>query len=236
MHARRAGVGAANTALLALLVACAQQPAAPAPSEFRLAYLAKTDIDMVADLHCQAAFADLQALALKLYRRNPREWRPSGAPSPETRTQRIFRRPYRWDHPELGGRRGADAVLLAFDEGYRGDRVLAFVVGLASMLEVAYNGKSEFFVFDGLDAQRLYNSARNLEIAAWKLGHARRPDGQPYLVSNALDGPVTNLSYERLFGKLIAEQDMLARIVAEKRNRAIKSVLQNLATAAFLPM
>ena len=75
-----------------------------------------------------------------------------------------------------------------------------------------------------------------MEVAVWKLGTARDPSGQLYLLSNSMSGEVVNLSFERLFGKLIGELDMMATIVAEETNRTIRTVVHELATAVFLPI
>jgi hypothetical protein len=72
------------------------------------------------------------------------------------------------------------------------------------MIFLSYNGKTEFYLTDNLNAQKLYNSARNIEIAAWKLADARDARGEPLLVSNKASGDVVNLSFEREFGKMIA--------------------------------
>ena len=112
----------------------------------------------------------------------------------------------------------------------------AVLVGLASMVFLSYNGKTEFYLTDALDAQKLYNSARNIEIAAWKLANARGARGEPLLLSNEMVGDVRNLSFEREFGKMIAYQDVMARIAAQRTNRLIRRVVQTLATAVFLPI
>jgi len=44
-----------------------------------------------------------------------------------------------------------------------------------------------------------------------------------------------NVSIERLFGKMINAQDMMAQIMADRSNRTIKNVLQSLITA-FIPI
>lgn len=209
----------------------ARQPAAP---PFRLDSVAKSDVDTITEIHQQEALRHLRILAEKLYRRNPREWRKSGQTGVEQAVARLFEPGQ--DFPELRGARGVDSVRLAFREDYRGDRVLAFVAGLSQMIIAAYNGKTEFFILDELDPQKLYNSARNVEIAAWKLSNARDSRGALYLLSNEGAGPVPNLSFEREFGKIIAEQDTMAKIVAEKTNRSIAHVIQTLATAVFLPL
>ena len=225
--------------LLLLLLAvggCAGSAGPFSTGPFQLGYLAKTDVDMVTDLHLRTSFDLLRRLAIKLYRRNPREWRRTGAASLEARVDALFTNPLNWDHLGLGDRRGSDAVLLAFAADYRGDRVAAFVAGLSSMIYAAYGSRPESFMLDELDPQKLYNCARNLEIAAWKLRTARAPDGEPWLLSNALDEAEPNLSFERLFGKLIVTQDLMARIVAEQSNRTIKAVMQQMAQAVFLPI
>jgi hypothetical protein len=203
---------------------------------FSVSSLGKTDIDMVAEAHFQQTFAHLRTLMEKLYRRNPREWRKTGQPSGDAVVTLVFDTRHDWNFKELNYLKGADAIHLAFREDYQGDRVLAYIVGLATMTLAAYNDKSEFFVFDELEPQKLYNSARNFEIAAWKLSNARDPRGELYLLSNETEGPVKNLSFEREFGKIIAQQDMLARIIAEKTNRGVVRVIQSMATAVFLPI
>jgi hypothetical protein len=104
------------------------------------------------------------------------------------------------------------------------------------MVFLAYNGKTEFYLTDSLDPQKLYNSARNIEIAAWKLANARDERGDPLLLSNEATSDVHNLSFEREFGKMIAYQDVMARVAAQRTNRTIRRVVQGLASAVFLPI
>ena len=103
------------------------------------------------------------------------------------------------------------------------------------MVFLAYNGKTEFYLTDSLDPQKLYNSARNIEIAAWKLANSRDARGERLLLSNEM-ADVPNLSFEREFGKMIADQDAMARIAAQRTNRTIRRAIQTLATAVFLPI
>ena len=126
--------------------------------------------------------------------------------------------------------------MLALKPEYSGDRVFAFGVGLASTVFLSYNGKTEFYLTDSLDPQKLYNSARNIEIAAWKLANARDARGEPLLVSNEKTDDVANLSFERELGKMIAYQDVMADVAAQRTNRVIRRIVQTLATAVFLPI
>jgi len=225
---------------LPLLAACVTTGTGTTPrkpvSGFDPNQLAKSDIDRVAEAHQREVFASLKLLAEKLYRRNPREWKKGGQASLEAAVARIFDANHGWKFTELEGRRGADAVHLAFRDDFAGDRVLALIAGLGGMVQTAFNDKSELFILDDLDPQALFNAARNVEISVWKLSNARTAAGEPYLHSNEGSGPVRNLSFEREFGKMIGNLDVLSKIIADKTNRLVVKVFQNLATAIFLPV
>src|SRR5690606_21880735 len=114
-------------------------------------------------------------------------------------------------------------------------RVLPFIVGLQTMLTTAHGGKNDFYLPDTIDPQKIYNAARNVEIAAWKLSNARDADGKLYLLTNEINETERNLSFEREFGKIVGRTDTFAIALAEKSQRFITRIVQNLATAAFLP-
>jgi hypothetical protein len=202
---------------------------------------AKTDIDRIADLHRREVNASLQRLAEKLYKRNPREWKKGRHASLAAALAKLADPARYASPPDPDGRRSTAAILAALREDYTHDRVAAFIGGLDTMLNDAFEGKNEFFVLDELDAQKLYNAARNVEIAAWKLANAHRtqpegdiPAGAPILFSNEMS-PLQNLSFEREFGRLIANLDLLTQTVADKTNRTVVKIVQNIATAVFLP-
>ncbi len=203
---------------------------------FEVEQLVKSDADLIMEIQINYSMEYLKQLMEKLYRRNPKEWRKGGSRSLTDAVSRVFgpRRPAVF--PELQGNRSINSMRLAFDEQYRGDRVLALVEGLRGMILDSYNGKRVLYILDELDPQKLYLGARNIEIAVWKLGHDRDSQGQLFLISNETSGPIHNLSFERLFGKLIALQDSSARIVAESTNRRIKNVIQSVAQAVFFPI
>lgn len=223
---------------MSALSACGGHGTVPAKpvDGFDPSQLVKSDIDRVAEAHQREIFTNLKLLAEKLYRRNPRELRKSGQTSLTVAVARIFAGRHEWKFAELQDARGVQAIHLAFREDYPGDRVLAFVAGLGGMIQTAFNDRSEFFVLDDLDPQGLYNAARNVEIAVWKLSNGRTPQGELFLLSNEGTGPVQNLSFEREFGKVISSLDVLSKIVADKNNRMVVKVIQSLATAVFLPV
>jgi hypothetical protein len=223
---------------LSLLIGCAGTGTTPRkpPPGFDPNQVVKSDIDRVAEAHQREIFASLKLLTEKLYRRNPREWRKGGQPSLEAAVARIFEANHGWAFRELEGKRGTDAIHLAFREDYAGDRVLAFIAGLGGMTMTAFNDKTELFLLDDLDPQALFNAARNVEIAVWKLSNAMAPNGELWLLSNEGAGPVKNLSFEREFGKIIGNLDLISKIIADKTHRIVAKVFQNLATAIFLPV
>ena len=221
------------------IAACTRQPArndAPKSYSFDIKSIAKSDIDSVLEIHVREMRQYLGNLMVKLYRRNPRELKKSAHPDIKQNIDRLFNQVHNWQFGELNNKKGIDAIYLTFDEGYKGDRVFAFIAGLTSMVMSSYGQKKHFYILDTVDPQKLYNSARNIEIAIWKLEHTLDSNGEPFLYSNSLPGEPSNLSYERLFGKLIATQDNIAIIMADKTNRGIKKVIQQLATAVFLPI
>ena len=247
---RRTASGSMQIALVvcALLCACAGSPtfppaapttgkrSPPAERDFRASDLAKSDIDVVAETHLRESIASARLLMEKLYRRNPREWRKGNYASMDEALARAFDPRLEFRFAELGQARGADAIVIALKSDYSGDRVFAFGVGLASMIFLSYNARIEFYVTDSLDPQKLYNSARNIEIAAWKLANARDAYGELLVLSNEMAGDVRNLSFEREFGKMIGYQDVMAQIAAQRANRTIRRIVQSLATAVFLPI
>ena len=210
--------------------------AAPAERDFQPSDLLKSDIDIAAEVHLRESLASARLIVEKLYRRNPREWRKGNQPDPQAAVARTFDTTRAFELPELAGKRGTDAILLGLQPDYTGDRVAAFGAGLGGMLLAAYNGKTQFYLTDTLDAQKLYNAARNVEIAAWKLANARDAQGALLLLTNEMGATAPNLSFERELGKIIAYQDAMAQIAAQRTNRTIRRVVQTLATAVFLPI
>jgi hypothetical protein len=198
-------------------------------------YLAKTEVDRIADTVRADVTAGLLLIADKLYRRNPREWKKASMASREAAVERLRLRQYR-SFPELGGARERQAATLAFTEGYQGDRVAALVFGLLTMTDAAFAHKSDFYILDALDEKKLYNSARNMEVAVWKLGNDRNAAGEAFLVSNELDPNNRNISFEREFGRQIGLLDLMANVVADRSGRTLSRATQSVATMIFLPV
>lgn len=198
-------------------------------------YLAKTEVDRIADTNRAEVVDGLLLIADKLYRRNPKEWRKAGQSSREAALERLRNRhTQRW--PELNGLREGQAASLAFTEAYAGDRVAALVFGLLTMVDTAYEHKESFYMLDSLNEMKLYNSARNMEVAVWKLGHDRTAAGELFLLSNELDAVNRNLSFEREFGRAMGLLDFMAKIVADRNGRGLSRLTQTVVGTIFLPV
>lgn len=228
-------------ALLFGLAGCAAPPsisaakAAPGSDRNPIGQLAKMDMDRFADVEMRENTASLRSLMLKLYKRNPRELRKSSAGVAEEWVNSVFDNRSDWRFREINELQGVDAIHQALRADFAGDRVLSLIVGLQTMLVKAHGGKTEFYFSDSIDPQAIYNVARNIEIAVWKLSNARDEYGQLLLLSNEANDNDRNLSFEREFGKVIGRLDLFALALAEKSDRAVTRVMQSMATALFLP-
>ncbi|HET8808389.1 MAG TPA: hypothetical protein VFM76_08420 [Methylophaga sp.] len=216
--------------LSVLMLACSPMPPEP------LAQFGKSTVDEIIELHQQRVMQDLKTLTLKLYRRNPNERHDRGKRSLEDSVARLFNYPAHVGFAKWQNTKPTDILRAALSTEYQGDRVLAFTVGMRRMLMAAYNNQTEFYYLTEIDAQKLYNSARNIEIAAWLLATKRDTNGERILLSDSSKGLERNLSFQRLIGGMIATQDNLSQIIAEKEGRLVKNIVVQAASMAFLPI
>jgi len=227
---------------LALLSGCAGHPiqrkdGSSSVRSFSIKDFAKSDIDSVVEIHQQEVLGTLKTLTLKLYRRNPGEWRKSGHASAEDATAALFKALPAWHLSSQKDLNWKTSLLDAWREDYAGDHVQALMNGLLVMHMAAFEHKTAFYLLTELDAQKLYNAARNTEAVVWQLSNTRTAQGAPILLSNGFDANgVPNLSFEREFGKLIGIQDTLAKVIEDKSNRAIRFSVVNAASLIFLPI
>lgn len=196
--------------------------------------MGQSDTNRIATLAMRANLDGLYLLMDKLYRRNPAEWKKSGATREDAikRVRDAVEKRQSWD--ELQGKHDIVAMSLALSPDFKADRVAAFIYATADMIVTAHGGKTEFFLIDSLDAQFVYNAARNVEIAIWMLSNRRNSAGQPLLLSDEINAGERNLSFEREFGKIVGRLDLLAEFVTEKYRRAGISYVQGLLGGPFL--
>jgi len=220
--------------LITFLAACSSNT----KQAFNIKSLAKSELDMVIDEHLTQTSSQAQTLLIKLYKRNPRELKKAPTNTTvQTRIKQLFGSPRQIQFNELNDKYANAALLEAFNPNFKGDRVFAYMAGVAGILHTSYNFQDEFFMLDPINEQRVYNSARNLETASWLLNNSASDRGELYILSNSYSpAGIINLSYERLFGKIIASQDILANIIANRNNRTISKVLHGFASTTLLPL
>ena len=198
--------------------------------------LGKTDFDRMADHEIRENIQSLRSLMIKLYKRNPVELKKSTSEDAEKMVNWVFNGNHNWNFEAINNVQGNEAIYLTFNEDFKGDRVLPFIVGIYTMLIKAHGGKKEFYLFDSIDPQLLYNASRNVEIAAWKLSNTKDATGKLFLVANEINAKENNLSFEREFGKIIGRTDFIAFTLSEKMERSITRIIQNLATGLLIPI
>jgi hypothetical protein len=215
----------------------AAEPSRPDNEEMSLDQMAQTDFNRTVTIAMRDNLDSLTRLLEKLYRRNPAEWRKTGAPDLATALQQGRRAvELALAPPELGDLRDVEILSVALDPAYSGDRVGAFVFGLADMIVRAHNGKARFYMSDVLNAQHVYNAARNVEVAVWLLATRRDAGGRPLLLANAMTDDIANVSFEREFGQLIGRLDLVANLLDENLRRVGINYVQGLLLFNFLPV
>ena len=214
-----------------------QKVVAADPDEAGISRLAKSNIDEVIELHQRIVITHLKRLMIKLYKRNPSARHDKDQRSIEASVEAVFTKPHDHAYPQWKDLKPTELIHLAIEPEYQGgDRVLPFIAGLRSMLMASYDNHTEFYFVTSIDQQKLYNSARNIEISAWMLAERRDLDGELLLLSDSLAEEQRNLSYQRLIGRMIATQDNLAEIISHKTGRLIKMVVVKVASMMFLPI
>lgn len=209
--------------------------ALPGCGGYELKNLAKSDVDLVADEFIDESRRLVRELTVKLYQRNPAELRKNPGMTLEKRLYQLLNSPGELNFEELAGRQETDALELVFNSHFDGDRVFALVVGLGGMLRSAYGYNEEVFLFDSLSPEPLLTSAHNVEVLSWRLRNSRKANGETYLVTSEYRGVIDNLSFERLFGKLIVLQEMMARIAGDADDRTVTKIVHT-AGSVFIPL
>ena len=212
-----------------MLVACAVPIKAPP----EVKNLAKSDTAFFVEAVRSELDQSLGLLLVKLYRRNPVQL-PMNT-TIEVRVEQL--KAARLNLQEFDSRKPGQLVRMAFHPDFTGDRVYAFVAGLQSMVNHAFDHRREFLLLDDLPtAQFIYNSARNIETAAFLLRTKRTMDGKPYLYADGIQDQILNASYSQLMGEMIGLQDALSTALANKDQRTLNAVARGAASIVFLPV
>ncbi len=204
-------------------------------SGYELKNLAKSDTDLVTDQFIDKTRSDILELLVLFYERNPDQLHKIPGMTVEGRVAQLRVHRYKLQFAELDYKQDIDALNMAFDPNFKGDRVFALIVGLGSMVRQAYQYQPEVFLPDELDAQVLLTSAYNVEELQRKLKNTRKPNGEHLIMTYESHGKIDNLEFERLFSEIIVLQEMMADIVGDSDNRTVTGTLRAV-SSVFMPL
>ncbi len=216
-------------ALLILLISCKKEQAF-------ISNMAKSDIDIITDIHAKNAKEYTKDLIIKLYKLNPKYLEKNDYFNniSDVMTD-IFKEV---DHKTVDktGQKNIDLILKGFDKKFNGDRIHLIGKGLYGMIHASYRYKEKFYLIDKrLDPQKLINSAINIETLIWRLTNTRDND-ELLIVTNTMEKNQVNLSFERLFGKLIQNQENISYIISAQEGRIVEKVTTGIVSSLFLPI
>ncbi len=221
----------------ALLAACSSPPVKKDVDgqDFHSGQLLQNDANRAANLAMRDNLESLSLLLDKLYKRNPREWKKTGAATLDAAQQKVMtaiteQQPL----PGLDNRKSIAAMALAFAPDFEGDRAGTLIYGIGSMLFELYGGTDTQHLLSGLNAQKTANAAWNIEVAAWLLASRTDAQGQPLLLSNEISAAGRNLSFEREFGRMIGRLELLAQMTHESLRRSGINYVQGILAAPLL--
>lgn len=198
--------------------------------------IAKTDVDIITEIHVSNANNYIEDLIIKLYKVNPKYI--SRNQKFDTVSSVIIDIFKDVDKSKLDktGQENIDLILKGFNKDFNGDRIYYICKGLYGMINASYNYKRKFYLTDPkLDAQKIMNTAINIETLVWRLSNEK--DNNVLLIkTNTINNNKANLSFERLFGKLISNQENMAKIISSQQGRVIQKAAKGIVSSIFLPI
>ena len=200
--------------------------------------IAKTDIDIITEIHAANAKDYLEDLVIKLYKLNPVYIKKNENYNSVSQVIIDIFKEVDANKVDKTGKKNIELILKGFDKEFNGDRVYYMCKGLYGMINASYNYKNKFYLTDPkIDAQKLMNTAINIETLVWRLSNTKDNDNTLMIKTNNINKNKINLSFERLFGKLINNQENMARIISSQQGRMIQKAAKGLVSKVlFLPI
>ena len=201
-----------------------------------LTNIAKTDIDIITEIHVNNAKENIEDLIIKLYKLNPIYLRKNEKFNNVSEVIIDIFKDIDVEKIDKTGKDNINLILKGFNHDFNGDRIYYICKGLYGMINASYNYKNKFYLTDPkLDAQKLMNTAINIETLVWRLSNSKN-NGELLIKTNNINKNKINLSFERLFGKLINNQENMARIISSQQGRIIQKAAKGIVSSIFLPI
>ena len=198
--------------------------------------IAKTDIDIVSEIHVINAKGYIEELIIKLYKLNPIYIQKNNKFNKISEVIIDIFKETDISKIDKSGKENIDYILKGFEKSFNGDRVYFISKGLYGMINASYNYKDKFYLTDPkLSSEKLMNTAINIETLVWRLSNTKK-NGEILIKTNNIDDDKINLSFERLFGKLINNQENMSRIISSQQGRDVQKVAKRIVSTIFLPI
>ena len=198
--------------------------------------ITKTDIDIVSEIHVINAKGYIEELIIKLYKLNPIYIQKNDKFNKVSEVIIDIFKETDISKIDKSGKENIDYILKGFEKNFNGDRVYFISKGLYGMINASYNYKDKFYLTDPkLSSEKLMNTAINIETLVWRLSNTKK-NGEILIKTNNIDDDKINLSFERLFGKLINNQENMSRIISSQQGRDVQKVAKRIVSTIFLPI
>lgn len=198
--------------------------------------ITKTDIDIVSEIHAINAKECVEELIIKLYKLNPIYIKKNEKFNKVSEVIIDIFKETDMSKIDKSGQTNIDYILKGFEKNFEGDRIYFISKGLFGMIDASYNYKNKFYLTDTkLNSVKLMNTAKNTETLVWRLSNAKK-DGELLIKTNNIEGEKNNLSFERLFGKLINNQENMSRIISSQQGRIVQKAAKRIVSTIFLPI
>ncbi|MFT0213748.1 hypothetical protein VQ643_14290 [Pseudomonas sp. F1_0610] len=198
--------------------------------------LLQTDVNRLTTISMRNNLHGLYQLLTKFYKRNPREWRKIA--STQQQAEELIHQAIENNQrlPWLENQNSIEALYLALDPSFQGDRAGTLIYAQARMIIDAHGGHTKFYISDVLNAEFINNSARNIEMSLWVLRDRKDAQGQPLLLSNEISEKGYNVSFAMEYAKIIARLDLAASVLDERFRRLGVNYVHSLLFLTLLPI
>ena len=202
-----------------------------------LTNIAKTDIDIVTEIHAKNAKEYIEELVIKLYKINPVYIQNNKEFNNVSEVIIDIFKDVNKNKIDKTGKENIDFILKGFSDEFDGDRIYYIAKGLFGMINASYNYKKKFYITDkNLNSQKLMNTSTNIETLVWRLSNTKGKNNVILIKTNNIANNNINLSFERLFGKLINNQENMAMIISSQEGRMIQKAATEIVSLIFLPI
>lgn len=173
----------------------------------------------------------LRLVMTALYQLNPHELQKSASVSPEEMVQWVFEGPFGWKFDALQEAQGIEALTMAFNREFHGDRILAMITGIQTMIITAYGGKTEFLFPGPANPHHLNIAARNMGKVLWELKNT----SNNIQIESTQTGSSTDTNILSMLTKINQDLSLDARIHAERANQGLEPRQTTIEADEFMP-